>query len=77
MAGLVPASPLNEALLCHMIGVAGTSPAMTRGRLSLLEHVPALHVHFSRCMMARPITQSLSLSLRNASCSVNCVMRWR
>ena len=29
MAGLVPATPLNEAPPCHMIGVAGTSPAMT------------------------------------------------
>jgi hypothetical protein len=29
MAGLVPATPLTEALPCHMIGVAGTSPAMT------------------------------------------------
>ncbi len=29
MAGLVPATPLNEARLCRMIGVAGTSPAMT------------------------------------------------
>jgi hypothetical protein len=25
MAGLVPATPLNEAPPCHMIGVAGTS----------------------------------------------------
>ena len=29
MAGLVPATPLNKAGPCHMIGVAGTSPAMT------------------------------------------------
>jgi hypothetical protein len=29
MAGLVPAIPLNKARPCHMIGVAGTSPAMT------------------------------------------------
>jgi hypothetical protein len=29
MAGLVPATPLNKARPCHMIGVAGTSPAMT------------------------------------------------
>jgi hypothetical protein len=29
MAGLVPATPLMEAQPCHMIGVAGTSPAMT------------------------------------------------
>ncbi len=29
MAGLVPATPLIKARLCHMIGVAGTSPAMT------------------------------------------------
>src|SRR5262249_28067934 len=31
MAGLVPATPLNKAPPCHMIGVAGTSPAMTKG----------------------------------------------
>ena len=29
MAGLVPATPLIGARPCHMIGVAGTSPAMT------------------------------------------------
>jgi hypothetical protein len=29
MSGLVPATPLNMARPCHMIGVAGTSPAMT------------------------------------------------
>jgi hypothetical protein len=37
MAGLVPTTPINEARrssqvempLCRMIGVAGTSPAMT------------------------------------------------
>ncbi len=29
MAGLVPASPITLARPCHMIGVAGTSPAMT------------------------------------------------
>jgi hypothetical protein len=31
MAGLVPATPLNKARPCHMIGVAGTSPVMTTG----------------------------------------------
>ncbi len=31
MAGLVPATPLIKALLCHMIGVAGTILAMTAG----------------------------------------------
>jgi hypothetical protein len=30
MAGLVPATPLTKARPCHMIGVAGTSPAMTK-----------------------------------------------
>jgi hypothetical protein len=30
MAGLVPAIRLNKARPCHMIGVAGTIPAMTR-----------------------------------------------
>ncbi len=29
MAVLVPATPIVMARLCHMIGVAGTSPAMT------------------------------------------------
>ncbi len=31
MAGLVPATPLSMARPCHVIGVAGTSPAMTKG----------------------------------------------
>jgi hypothetical protein len=30
MAGFAPATPLNFARPCHTIGVAGTSPAMTR-----------------------------------------------
>ena len=34
------------------------------------------HVHFRRSTIARPITQSLSLSLRKLSSSVNWVMRW-
>jgi hypothetical protein len=29
MAGLVPATPIKEARPCHIIGVAGSSPAMT------------------------------------------------
>jgi hypothetical protein len=29
MAGLDPAIPLREARPCHMIGIAGSSPAMT------------------------------------------------
>ncbi len=29
MAGLDPAIPLNEARPCLMIGIAGSSPAMT------------------------------------------------
>ena len=29
IAGLVPATPIAKARPCHMIGVAGTSPAMT------------------------------------------------
>jgi hypothetical protein len=32
MAGLDPAIPLIEARLCHMIGIAGSSPAMTEKR---------------------------------------------
>jgi hypothetical protein len=31
MAGLDPAIPLGEAGPCHMIGIAGSSPAMTAG----------------------------------------------
>jgi len=30
IAGLGPATPINGARPCHLIGVAGTSPAMTR-----------------------------------------------
>jgi hypothetical protein len=30
MAGLVPATPIEDARPCQMIGVAGSSPAMTR-----------------------------------------------
>jgi hypothetical protein len=37
MAGLVPATPLMRAQLCHTIGVAGTSPAMTAGGCLLSE----------------------------------------
>ena len=29
MAGLDPAIPLSEAPPCHIIGIAGSSPAMT------------------------------------------------
>jgi hypothetical protein len=29
MAGLDPAIPLKKARPCHMIGIAGSSPAMT------------------------------------------------
>jgi hypothetical protein len=32
MAGLDPAIPLIKAPLCHMIGIAGSSPAMTAGK---------------------------------------------
>jgi hypothetical protein len=31
MAGLDPAIPLMEARPCHVIGIAGSSPAMTAG----------------------------------------------
>jgi hypothetical protein len=36
MGGLVPATPLIKARPCHMIGVAGTSPAMTEWGMSHL-----------------------------------------
>ena len=32
-------------------------------------------VHFRRCTIARPITQSLSLSLKKLSSSINWLMR--
>jgi hypothetical protein len=31
MAGLDPAIPLREAPPCRIIGIAGSSPAMTKG----------------------------------------------
>ncbi|MHC2437478.1 hypothetical protein ACVMB0_004853 [Bradyrhizobium sp. USDA 4451] len=36
-----------------------------------------VHVQRSRARIARPMIQSLSLSLRNGSSSVNCVTRCR
>jgi hypothetical protein len=38
MAGLDPAIPLRKALPCHMIGIAGSSPAMTAGDSTSSEH---------------------------------------
>ncbi len=68
----------HMARSCLDIGGAGTSPAMTAGvYLTSSDDALAPHVHFNRCMMARPITQSLSFSLRKSRCSVNWVMRWR
>jgi hypothetical protein len=32
MAGLDPAIPLSKARQCHIIGIAGSNPAMTAGR---------------------------------------------
>jgi hypothetical protein len=43
MAGLDPAIPLTNARPCHIIGIAGSSPAMTavgRGRHWLLLRRP-------------------------------------
>jgi hypothetical protein len=34
MAGLDPAIPFIEARPCHIIGIAGSSPAMTAGGVS-------------------------------------------
>jgi hypothetical protein len=34
MAGLDPAIPLEKARPCHVIGIAGSSPAMTVDRFS-------------------------------------------
>ena len=36
MAGLDPAIPLGEAKPCHIIGIAGSSPAMTAGRFHFI-----------------------------------------
>jgi hypothetical protein len=38
MAGLDPAIPLSEARPCHIIGIAGSSPAMTANRSISSEH---------------------------------------
>ena len=46
-------------------------------RLGMVAASEAAYAHLSRCMIARPITQSLSLSERKGSSSVKCVMRWR
>jgi hypothetical protein len=41
MAGLDPAIPLTEAQPCHVIGIAGSSPAMTAGESISSEHTLA------------------------------------
>ena len=48
--------------------------ALARGTGTTIE---ADHVHFRRATIARPITQSLSLSLRKLSSSVNWLIHWR
>jgi hypothetical protein len=56
------------------------SAALARDRNDDRERANSLdeadHVHFRRCTIARPITQSLSLSLRKLSSSVKWLMRW-
>jgi hypothetical protein len=37
MAGLDPAIPLNKAQPCQLIGIAGSSPAMTAGKFTSSE----------------------------------------
>ena len=44
MAGLDPAIPLREAPPCHMIGIAGSSPAMTAGGPISSEQAPVVRV---------------------------------
>jgi hypothetical protein len=55
------------------------SAALARDRDDDRERANSLdeadHVHFRRCTIARPITQSLSLSLRKLSSSVKWLMR--
>jgi hypothetical protein len=50
MAGLVPATPLNKARPCPVIGVAGTSPAMTQDLVHLIQKMFGLsRGHASLC----------------------------
>jgi hypothetical protein len=38
MAGLDPAIPLTKARPCHIVGIAGSNPAMTAGGFTSFEH---------------------------------------
>jgi hypothetical protein len=45
MAGLAPAIPLNEKPPCHMIGITGSSPAMTAGDALAVRLLPPYRWH--------------------------------
>jgi hypothetical protein len=49
MAGLDPAIPIKKAKPCHMIGIAGSNPAMTAGGSTQSEH--ALRCSGSRSLL--------------------------
>ena len=77
--GRRPAPQIAAAATHHRGGrvvAAGLGYAENRASRALLRR-RAGHVQFSRCTIARPITQSLSLSLRKLSSSVKWLMRWR
>jgi hypothetical protein len=40
MAGLDPAIPLNTARPCQILGIAGSSPAMTAHECNVSQHAP-------------------------------------
>jgi hypothetical protein len=44
MAGLDPAIPLKKARLCHVIGIAGSSPAMTADESTSSEYALKAYV---------------------------------
>ncbi len=83
-----PLNALGEALFHPILQISyvrnAFAPPLSRRAVSriVVENVTTAppqpdHVHFRRAMMARPITQSLSLSLRKLSSSVKWLMRWR
>ncbi len=60
IAGLVPATPITVARPCHMIGVAGTSPAMTRKTThcagdTLRRRSPPSSAPFAQCGAANDV----------------------
>jgi hypothetical protein len=54
MAGLDPAIPLNMARPCHIIGIAGSSPAMTARERNVSQHAPGSDTaDFCDCVTTR------------------------